>query len=118
MSQKFYINDDTGIILANINGAAAPAAAKELVAGTTDAAAEKHVPVCQTGDGKAVVTVGSVEHPMLPEHFIEWIAVKTDAGLYFKYLKAGDKPSATFDIGSETVEEVFAYCNLHKLWKA
>ncbi|MBQ6257071.1 MAG: desulfoferrodoxin, partial [Clostridia bacterium] len=71
MSQKFYINDDTGIILANINGAAAPAAAKELVAGTTDAAAEKHVPVCQTEDGKAVVTVGSVEHPMLPEHFIE-----------------------------------------------
>ena len=51
---------------------------EELVPNTTDGALEKHVPVVEKtahGSGYSVsVKVGSVEHPMLPEHFIQLIA--------------------------------------------
>ena len=62
------------------------------------------------------VTVGSVEHPMLDNHYIEWIALACDGKLTFKYLKPGEAPKADFhavDAGT-----VYAYCNLHGLWKA
>ena len=84
---------------------------------TTDAAQEKHVPVVEkTADGFKV-TVGSVPHPMLEEHLIEWIQVVTDDGrAYRKFLKPGDAPEAIFCIeaGRVTARE---YCNLHGLWK-
>ena len=64
------------------------------------------------------VKVGDIAHPMTPEHLIEWAAVKTDKGLYFRFLKAGDPPAAVFTLVDESVEEVYAYCNLHGLWKA
>ncbi|MCD7722678.1 MAG: desulfoferrodoxin [Clostridiales bacterium] len=91
----------------------------EIVPGTTDAAVEKHVPQYKS-DGKSVtVTVGSVEHPMLAEHYIEWIAIKTTGGVQLKELSPGDKPAAVFALSAqEEVEEVYAYCNLHSLWKA
>jgi bacterioferritin-associated ferredoxin len=55
---------------------------------------------------------------MVAEHFIEWIAIETDAGTQMKYLSAGDKPAASFSIGSqEKLIAVYAYCNLHGLWK-
>ena len=88
-----------------------------MVPNTTDAANEKHVPVVTREDGKLVVTVGSVEHPMLEAHFIEFIAlVKANGDINIKYLKAGEKPSVTFcghDVEGATV---YAYCNLHGLW--
>ncbi len=114
MSQKFYLSEKN--VLALITGDSTEL--KELGAGTTDAAKEKHVPVCEVKDSKAYVKVGDVAHPMLPEHFIEWIAVKTDKGLYFRFLKAGDPPAAVFSLCDEAVEAVYAYCNLHGLWKA
>jgi superoxide reductase len=84
---------------------------------TTDAAQEKHVPVIEkTADGFKV-TVGSVAHPMLDEHFIEWIQVVTDDGRAFrKFLKPGDAPEATFCIQADQVT-AREYCNLHGLWK-
>ncbi|MGI6229701.1 MAG: desulfoferrodoxin family protein [Tractidigestivibacter sp.] len=88
-----------------------------LVAGSTDAAVEKHVPVL-TVDGDAVVAhVGEVDHPMTAEHLIEWILYTDDEKTVVRYLKAGDKPEARFHKGAGKVS-VYAYCNLHGLWKA
>ena len=68
---------------------------------------------------KVFVTVGSVEHPMLPEHYIEWISLQTKAGNQRKPLQPGQAPKACFSLcEGDEVEAVYAYCNLHSLWKA
>ena len=86
---------------------------------TTDAAVEKHVPVLSVEGNKAIVTVGSVAHPMLEEHYIEWIAIETAKGNQRVILKAGDEPKAEFALlDGDEVLAVYAYCNLHSLWKA
>lgn len=91
---------------------------QEIVPGAVDAALEKHVPVYTIKDGIVNVTVGSVEHPMLPEHYIEWIAIETDNGNQRVSLKPGDAPKASFAIREgDEVKAVYAYCNLHSLWK-
>lgn len=92
-----------------------PAAA--LVENTVDAAREKHVPVVSEVDGKVQVTVGSVPHPMLEEHYIEWIEIVTPDLSVRRYLKPGEEPSATFCTLPEGAV-VREYCNLHGLWKA
>ncbi|MCI1945449.1 desulfoferrodoxin [Clostridium luticellarii] len=83
---------------------------------TVDAALEKHVPVIEEIPGGVKVKVGSVEHPMLPEHYIQWIEVHTENKIYRKYLKPGEKPEATFKV-DEKVIAAREYCNLHGLWK-
>ncbi len=90
----------------------------ELVANTTDAAQEKHVPAV-TVDGKTVtVQVGSVEHPMLEEHYIQFIVLETKQGFQKKELKPGDKPCAQFALTEDDAPvAVYEYCNLHGLWK-
>ena len=90
----------------------------ELVANTTDAAQEKHVPVVEKDGDKLIVSVGSVEHPMTEEHHIAWIAVETKNGSQIKYLDHTGAPKVDFALGGEDVEAVYAYCNLHGLWKA
>jgi len=88
----------------------------KLVANSTDAAQEKHVPVVIKENGQIKVAVGAVAHPMLPEHYIEWIAIVSDDKVEIKFLKPGEEPKAEFnDVGSGTA---YAYCNLHGLWKA
>ena len=92
---------------------------QEIVPGTTDASHEKHVPVYRVGDGKLTVTVGTAEHPMAPEHFIEWIAVQTKFGNQRKALQPCQPPQAVFALcDGDEVEAVYAFCNLHGLWKA
>ncbi|NMB33587.1 MAG: desulfoferrodoxin [Clostridium sp.] len=88
----------------------------KLEANTEDASTEKHVPVVSRKDGKIHVEVGSVAHPMVPEHYIEWIAVVSDDGTERISLTPEDKPEAVF-CDKENVE-VYAYCNIHGLWKA
>lgn len=88
----------------------------KLEANTTDASHEKHVPVAERKDGKIVVEVGSVAHPMTVEHYIEWIALVTDHGTERISLFPGDAPKAVFC--DKPNAEVYAYCNLHGLWKA
>jgi len=91
----------------------------EVVPNTTDAAVEKHVPVYEVKEGKVFVTIGSVLHPMTEEHYIEWIALKTKYGNQRKALQPGAEPKACFSIcEGDEVEAVYAYCNLHGLWKA
>lgn len=89
---------------------------QKLEANSTEASQEKHVPVITKEDGKIKVAVGSVLHPMAPEHFIEWIALVVDDKVEFKFLKPGDEPKAEF--GEVKTGTVFAYCNQHGLWKA
>ena len=92
---------------------------KEIIPGTTDASVEKHVPVYEVKDNKVVVTVGSAIHPMTEEHYIQWISLQTKKGNQRKELKPGQEPKACFALceGDEVVA-VYAYCNLHSLWKS
>ncbi|MBU5485283.1 desulfoferrodoxin [Clostridium sp. MSJ-11] len=83
---------------------------------TTDGAKEKHVPVVEKVEGGVLVKVGEVEHPMIEEHYIEWIEVLTERKTYRKFLKPGEKPEALFNIDEEIIA-VREYCNLHGLWK-
>lgn len=90
---------------------------KELTPNTTDGATEKHVPVITQDGNKVTVTVGSVEHPMLDNHYIEWIILETSEGYSKKDLHPGDKPCASFILNdNETVVAAYEYCNLHGLW--
>lgn len=84
---------------------------------TVDAAMEKHVPVIEKSDSTVTVKVGSVAHPMLKEHYIEFIELLADGKMYRKFLNPGDKPEATFEITAEKLE-AREYCNIHGLWKA
>ena len=123
MEMKFYRCKHCGQIVAVVKATGVPIICcnepmEEIVPGTTDAAVEKHVPVYTVDGTKVTVKVGSVEHPMQPEHYIEWIALKTNSGNQRKALKSSDKPEAVFAINEgDTVEAVYAYCNLHSLWK-
>ncbi len=91
---------------------------QELVAGATDGAFEKHVPEVAVDGSKIDVVVGSVEHPMLPEHSIRFIVLETDKGYQVKNLAAGDAPKASFVLADgEKAVAVYEYCNLHGLWK-
>ncbi len=121
---KFFICEHCGNIVEMVKDKGVPVVCcgqkmTELIPGTSDGAAEKHVPVYTVDGNKVTVTVGSVEHPMLEAHFIEWIAVETEKGAQRKTLKAGDKPCAEFILTEDdAVVAVYAYCNLHGLWKA
>ena len=119
---KFYRCNHCGNIVVVIkDGGVTPMCCGEkmelLVAGATDGAAEKHVPFVELDGDKVKVRVGEVDHPMIDEHYIEWIAFADGTKTAVKFLNPGDEPEACF---VKTAEEgiVYAYCNLHGLWKA
>lgn len=124
MSQKFYRCNRCGKIIASVKETPIPTFCcgqemTQIVPGTTDASLEKHVPVYRVENNVVTVQVGSIEHPMLPEHFIEWISLETKFGNQRKCLKPGEKPEVSFALveGDEVIA-VYEYCNLHGLWKA
>ncbi len=123
MEQKFYICRKCKKMMAVVKetGCAVSCCGgemKELIHGTTEAAAVKHIPVYEVADGKVNVTVGSVEHPMLPEHYIEWISIQTKLGNQRQELQPGQAPKAVFPLlDGDEVQAVLAYCNLHSLWQ-
>lgn len=79
-----------------------------LKANSTDASQEKHVPVLSVNGRRLKAVVGSAEHPMTEEHYIEWIALQDGERLEVIYLKPGDKPQAEFDyLPHSEKEEVF-----------
>jgi superoxide reductase len=91
---------------------------KELTPNTTDAAQEKHVPVAEVSGNAVTVKVGSAAHPMLAEHYIEFVILETENGFQKKDLKPGDAPEAVFALADgEKPVAAYAYCNLHGLWK-
>ena len=91
---------------------------EELIPNTVDASGEKHIPVTTQVYGGLQVEIGSVAHPMAQEHYIEWVYVQTDKGGQRKTLKPGDAPGVAFSLGTDKPLAVYAYCNLHGLWKA
>lgn len=87
-----------------------------LVANTVDAAVEKHVPVYKKEDDKIIVSVGEVIHPMIEEHYIMWIALVSNNKVTRVDLLPNEAPEAVFNYVENA--EIYAYCNLHGLWKA
>ncbi len=119
---KFYKCEHCGNLIGMIHNAGVPVMCcgkkmTELVPGTVEASHEKHIPVASVEEGKVKVTVGSVEHPMQEEHSILWVYLETDKGGQRKTLEVGKEPVVTFHIGKEKPIAVYAYCNLHGLWK-
>lgn len=90
---------------------------EELVPNVVEASGEKHLPVASVQDGVLRVNVGSVEHPMASEHFIEWVFVELENGCLLKELKPDSAPRVEFQLGeNDKPVAVYAYCNLHGLW--
>lgn len=89
----------------------------QLKENSVDAAQEKHVPVIEKVDGGFRVTVGSVNHPMADDHYIEWIELVAGDSCYRQFLNPGDAPQAAFQVDADTAV-ARAHCNLHGLWKA
>ena len=89
----------------------------ELVPNTVEASGEKHIPAVTVKDGLVEVNVGSVDHPMESVHWIEWVQLVTDKGSQRKHLKPGEAPNVKFLLSDEKPLAVYAYCNLHGLWK-
>ena len=124
MEQKFYICEHCGKIIAVVEESGVPVMCcgqkmKEIIPGTTEAATEKHIPVYTVENNIVKVNVGEVAHPMLSEHYIEWVSVQTKQGNQRKQLVPGAAPEVCFAIcEGDDVEAVYAYCNLHGLWKA
>ena len=83
---------------------------------TEDEGLEKHVPVISKTDNGFIVKIGQVAHPMEEAHFIEWIELIADGKSYRQYLKAGDKPEATFCLKANQVS-AREYCSVHGLWQ-
>ena len=97
MKLKFFACEHCKNIAAMVKDAGVPIVCcgekmKELIPGTTEGAAEKHIPVCQVEGNRVTVIVGSTEHPMLDEHSIEWVALQTKQGAQYKVLTPGHSP--------------------------
>lgn len=90
---------------------------EQLVPNTSEGAGEKHLPVVKVDGCNVRVNVGEVDHPMQDVHYIKWIVLETDKGVYRRNLNPGDRPSVVFTINHEKPVAVYAYCNLHGLWK-
>ena len=90
---------------------------QELVANSTNAAQEKHLPQVSVDKNTVKVNVGSVTHPMEDAHSITWVEIVTNEGVQRKYLQSHTNPVVEFALcDGEKLKEVYAYCNLHGLW--
>lgn len=124
INMKFYRCDHCGNIITFLHATGVPVMCcgqkmTELLPGTVDAAVEKHVPAVEVKGSAVHVKVGSVAHPMLAEHFIQWIALETNKGSQIKYLQPGQAPEADFVLAEgEELVATYEYCNLHGLWRA
>ena len=119
---KFFICEHCGNLVEVVNDAGVPMMCcgqkmTRLVPGTVEASVEKHLPVVTVDGEKVKVEIGSVAHPMAEEHSILWVYLQTDKGGQRKNLAVGEAPAAEFALLGEKPEAVYAYCNLHGLWK-
>ena len=123
VNKKFYICEHCGNLVEVINDAGVPMKCcgqnmTRLEAGVVEASHEKHIPVVNVEGNVVKVKVGSVEHPMAEEHSILWVYLETDKGGHRKELSPAEAPEVEFVLSNEKPLEVYAYCNLHGLWKA
>ena len=121
---RFYICEHCGNMIGMIHSAGVNVVCcgqkmTKLEPGTVEASVEKHLPVVSvSADGKTLTAnVGSVTHPMTPEHSITWVYLETDKGGQRKALNPEETPTVTFALADEKPVAVYAYCNLHGLWK-
>ena len=119
---KFYICPQCGNIVEMVNDAGPKPFCcgqkmNELIPGSVEASGEKHIPEVKVGDGYVEVNVGSVDHPMVDVHWSEGVQLVTDKGSYRKWLNPGQAPNVRFLVRGEQPVAVYAYCNLHGLWK-
>jgi len=121
---KFYYCAHCGNIIYFLKDSGVPVTCcnevmSELVPGTVDAALEKHVPVVTQEGSTVTVNIGAVNHPMLEEHFIQWIILETEQGSQLKRLSPSESPNAVFSLApGDKVAAAYEYCNLHGLWKS
>lgn len=122
-TQKYYFCKHCGNIIAFVKSSGAPVTCcgdlmQEILPGSVDASVEKHVPVISVDGNTVTVTVGSVEHPMVAAHYIEWISIQTEKGHQRKELTPDSPHYVKFSITQDDkVISAYAYCNLHGLWK-
>lgn len=121
-NNKFFICEHCGNLIGMIHDAGVPMMCcgqkmTQLVPGTVEASVEKHLPVVTVNSDKVKVEIGSVAHPMAEEHSILWVYLQTDKGGQRKNLAVGEAPSVEFALCNEKPVAVYAYCNLHGLWK-
>lgn len=119
---RFYICEHCGNIVGLIKDAGVPLMCcgqkmTKLEPGTVEASHEKHIPVCTIEGNTVKAVVGSVAHPMTEEHSITWVYLQTDRGGQRKCLTPASEPVVTFALADEKPISVYAYCNLHGLWK-
>ena len=120
---KFYICEHCGNIVGLIKESGVPVVCcgqkmTKLEPGVVEASHEKHIPVAKVEGNLVIVEIGSVAHPMTEEHSIMWVYLQTDNGGQRKNLAPGEEPKVTFALAEEKAVAVYAYCNLHGLWKA
>lgn len=121
---KYYVCEHCGNIIEYVKETGVPVMCcgqkmTELIPGTSDGAFEKHVPVVTVDGDKVTVEVGSVEHPMVEAHYIQWIVIETTRGSQKIKLDYTDKPRAEFKLADgEAFVAAYEYCNLHGLWKS
>ena len=120
---KFYRCSHCGNLIGMVHDAGVPMMCcgqkmDALVPNTVEASSEKHLPVV-TVDGDTVkVAIGSAAHPMVEEHFIQWVVLETERGSQLKRLLPGEKPQVVFSLAEgEKPVAVYEWCNLHGLWK-
>ena len=118
---KFYRCNHCGNLIGMVHDAGVPMMCcgekmEALVPNTVEASAEKHLPVVTVDGDTLKVAIGSAAHPMVEEHFIEWVYVQTERGGARKALKPGEAPEVSFAMGGDKAIAVYAYCNLHGLW--
>lgn len=124
MKIQFYFCKHCGNVIAMIKDKGVPIKCcgenmQEIIPGASDGAEEKHVPVYNVTGETVTVSVGSAEHPMTDEHYIEWVCIETEDGFQLKNLTPGVSPHISFSISKgDKVKAVYAFCNLHSLWKA
>lgn len=119
---KFYRCAHCGNIIAFLENKGVPVVCcgqkmDEIIPGSVDAAAEKHVPVIKIDGDTVTVCVGDVAHPMTEPHHIAWIVLETEHGFQKKDLDPTGEPCAVFKLADDKAVAAYAYCNLHGLWK-
>ena len=120
---KFYVCESCNSVLELVEGkdakpVCAGQAIKPLEVKSLEEGSEKHLPDIYVQDKVVTVQLGTVPHPMIEEHLIQWIELETDRGVYRRRLRAGDEPVVNFRLEDEKPLAVYAYCNLHGLWRA
>ena len=122
MEKTFYICEHCGNLVELIYASGAKMICcgnvmTDLTPKTKDLGHEKHTPIISVIENKVIVEVSSVPHPMLPNHFIQWICLETDKGIYRKNLNYGENAIAEFILNDEKPIAAYSYCNIHGLWK-